>query len=308
MLAIPVTLTLTLNLPPFPPYPRPPQTSSELDSARFFKLCTDARLIDARFGRTQCDLVFTRAATQKRLGWAAFRAQAIPYVADGKNVSEESVLAAIASVQCVSSTGTVPDAVRFHDDKTTYTGTHGVGGPTTIDGVITLSNLADRSDANVRGIKRDAMLVPLRGRAGTSTDDRRRSSSSAAAAAALRPTSSSPIRRDSAAGARRDSSAGAAARRDSGAAAAAAQQQQRKSSLSAAGGTIAGSANRAGGVYDRLCNTNSYTGVYAERFKGGAAGGRINDDTVNCGPRGFSGHTNAGGDHIVRDISQICRR
>jgi hypothetical protein len=31
-------------------------------------------------------------------------------------------------------------------------------------------------------------------------------------------------------------------------------------------------------------------------------------DTINVGPTGFNGSTNSGGDHIVRDISQICRR
>lgn len=64
---------------------------------------------------------------------------------------------------------------------------------------------------------------------------------------------------------------------------------------------IAGSANKKGGVYDRLCDQKSYTGVYAERFKG--EGGRINGDTVNDGVA-FSGNTNSGGDHAVRDLSQ----
>lgn len=76
---------------------------------------------------------------------------------------------------------TVPDQVRFHDDQSTYTGVYARGGeykptllyqshwgthlgrllrnrtfcpgPTNIDNAITLSNLADRSDADVRGVK-----------------------------------------------------------------------------------------------------------------------------------------------------------
>lgn len=64
---------------------------------------------------------------------------------------------------------------------------------------------------------------------------------------------------------------------------------------------IAGSANKPGGVFDRLCDQDSYTGVYAERFKGG--GGRINGDTVNGGVS-FSGNTNSGGDAHIRDLSQ----
>jgi hypothetical protein len=41
---------------------------------------------------------------------------------------------------------------KFHDDKSLYTGTHVQGGPTSTDNVITLSNLADRSSADVRGL------------------------------------------------------------------------------------------------------------------------------------------------------------
>lgn len=41
---------------------------------------------------------------------------------------------------------------KFHDDKSLYTGTHVQGGPTSVDNVITLSNLADRSSADVRGL------------------------------------------------------------------------------------------------------------------------------------------------------------
>ena len=41
---------------------------------------------------------------------------------------------------------------KFHDDKSLYTGTHVQGGPTNVDNVITLSNLADRSSADVRGL------------------------------------------------------------------------------------------------------------------------------------------------------------
>merc|ERR1712167_36899 len=41
---------------------------------------------------------------------------------------------------------------------------------------------------------------------------------------------------------------------------------------------IAGSANRKGGVYDRLANPKNFSGVYAARFDG-SGDGRINGDT-----------------------------
>jgi len=51
-------------------------------------------------------------------------------------------------------TGTKAEAVALHDDKSLYTGVYAAGGPSTVDGKITdLSQLADRSAANVRGSK-----------------------------------------------------------------------------------------------------------------------------------------------------------
>jgi len=54
--------------------------------------------------------------------------------------------------------GTKADKVKFHDDKSLYTGVYAQGGPTTVDagkGAISdISQLCDRSSADVRGIKK----------------------------------------------------------------------------------------------------------------------------------------------------------
>jgi len=47
--------------------------------------------------------------------------------------------------------------------------------------------------------------------------------------------------------------------------------------------------------------------VYAERFRAGPHGGRINGDTINT-RSGFAGHTNANTDEHIHDISQIVAR
>ena len=70
------------------------------------------------------------------------------------------------------------------------------------------------------------------------------------------------------------------------------------------GATVAGEANKPGGVYDRLSSKKTFTGVYKKRFEGG--GGRINGDTVNG--RTYNGDTNGGTDERVIDISQVLRR
>jgi hypothetical protein len=54
-----------------------------------------------------------------------------------------------AATSCTQTLDTLTD---------TYTGIHTHGGPTTIDHAITLSNLADRSSADVRGTKLDAAV------------------------------------------------------------------------------------------------------------------------------------------------------
>lgn len=63
-----------------------------------------------------------------------------------------------------------------------------------------------------------------------------------------------------------------------------------------------------GTVFDRLYDTRSYTGVYAERFKG--ADGRINSHTdlsARSPGSAFTGNTNTGTNEVIHDISQIMR-
>jgi hypothetical protein len=55
-------------------------------------------------------------------------------------------------------TGTKTDHVKFHDDKSLYTGVYAQGGPSTVDAgngqISDISQLCDRTDADVRGIKK----------------------------------------------------------------------------------------------------------------------------------------------------------
>ena len=55
-------------------------------------------------------------------------------------------------------TGTKTEKVKWHDDKATYTGVYARGGPSTLDSGKTMirdiSELCDRSEADVRGVKK----------------------------------------------------------------------------------------------------------------------------------------------------------
>ena len=60
----------------------------------------------------------------------------------------------LARVSGPQSSGTKAQYNKFYDDKTTWgEGVAAHGGPSTTDSGITLSNLADRSAADVRGRK-----------------------------------------------------------------------------------------------------------------------------------------------------------
>jgi len=59
------------------------------------------------------------------------------------------------------------------------------------------------------------------------------------------------------------------------------------------------------GVFKKLYDPRSYTGVYAERFRSGD--GRINGEADNRPGRQFSGSTNTGTDETIHDISVLMR-
>jgi len=59
------------------------------------------------------------------------------------------------------------------------------------------------------------------------------------------------------------------------------------------------------GVYKKLYDPRSYTGVYAERFRTGD--GRINGESDNRPGRRFNGNTNSGTNEIIHDISVLMR-
>ena len=149
----------------------------------------------------------------------------------------------------------------FHDDKSTYSGVYAQGGPTTIDNNITLGNLMDRSDYDVRGRKVDH---------------------------------NPNLHAKQGGGGRGGNNVGSML-----------DQAQEWGQQQKLGATYAGSANKKGGVYDRLTDTSTYTGVYAQRQGGD---GRINAHSGANTGRSYQGNTNQGTDMNIRDISSTLRR
>lgn len=129
-----------------------PQT--EMDNSHFSKMCKECKIIDAKWTSTDCDLLFNKIKSKgaRKITFSQFRDLAIPDIANRKKVSPESIVAAIQS-SSPSANATVPDAVKFHDDKSQYTGVYKAGGPTSVDrDPANLSGIVDRRvGADVRG-------------------------------------------------------------------------------------------------------------------------------------------------------------
>jgi hypothetical protein len=117
----------------------------DMDGKSFTKLCKDSHLIDKRFTATDADLIFAKAVPKgqhRRLSLEQFVA-ALGYVAEKKSISLADVYAAVERTSGPVLHATQTDAVRFHDDKSTYTGVHVNGGPDAV--AVGTGTLADQS-------------------------------------------------------------------------------------------------------------------------------------------------------------------
>ncbi|XP_026193544.1 tubulin polymerization-promoting protein family member 2 [Cyclospora cayetanensis] len=146
----------------------------DLDSRTFVKICKDTKLLGGGLTQTDCDLIFTKCKTKGsvRLTFSEFE-EAMDLVAKKKNQTLEELLAGMGGVKGPEFKGTPMDAVRFYDDKSTFTGVHAHGGPSTCDRKgrgtfsdpapnqptgttkITLADMCDRSTPDVRGVNKN---------------------------------------------------------------------------------------------------------------------------------------------------------
>jgi len=102
----------------------------EVDGRSFTKLCRDCGLLDKNFTSTDTDLIFAKLVPrgQRRMDLPRFEF-ALKFVAEKKGLDVSEVNRMVASSPGPTRNATIADAVRFHDDKSTYTGTHVNGGP-----------------------------------------------------------------------------------------------------------------------------------------------------------------------------------
>lgn len=144
-------------------------SAGELDSSKFAKLCKESKLVGKQLSITDVDLIFTKACPKgvRRLDWAHFN-KALDMVAESMKLSKDEVEKRLLSTGGPAVSGTHVAANSIVDrltDTSEYTGSHRerfdssgkgrgkAGHDTATGGVADLSQLVDRSPADVRGRK-----------------------------------------------------------------------------------------------------------------------------------------------------------
>merc|ERR1712032_720343 len=96
-----------------------------MDCKSFSKLCADGALLDRKFTATDADIAFAKVVSkgQRRVALPQFE-ELLQQIAVKKGMDKSQVLSLVACVEGPVLHATRADNVRFHDDKTTYTGTH----------------------------------------------------------------------------------------------------------------------------------------------------------------------------------------
>jgi hypothetical protein len=132
----------------------------EMANKELAKLTKDCGLLDKVLTNTEVDLIFSKVKvkTSKVLTYDQF-VEAVKLMAAKKKTDFDTLSATITSSGGPTFTGTKTDYVKFHDDKSLYTGVYAKGGPTNVDvgsgGAISdISQLCDRTGSDVRGVKK----------------------------------------------------------------------------------------------------------------------------------------------------------
>jgi len=125
-----------------------------MEGKSFAKVAKDLKLIDKNLTATDVDLIFAKIKDKaaRRITFTEFQ-NGLSQFAQKKGISESQLQQIVVSSHGPVLTGSKAEAVKYHDDKSLYTGVHAKGGPSTVDSdkVADISQLCDRTDADVRG-------------------------------------------------------------------------------------------------------------------------------------------------------------
>lgn len=96
-----------------------------LDNAEFEKVCEDCGLFDKSFAVVDCDLIFSsvKGRTARKIEYEEFK-NTVRKIAKRKGCETQEIQKQICKTGGPIHKGTEAGFNRFHDDKTSYTGTH----------------------------------------------------------------------------------------------------------------------------------------------------------------------------------------
>ena len=128
-----------------------------MEGKAFAKLCKDCQVVSKTCTATEIDLIFAKvkAKGSRKISFAEFEA-AVDLCARKRGQTKEELTEKILTRGGPVYSATKTEKVKFHDDKSLYTGVYAKGGPTNIGGgtggVSDISELCNRGTADVRGV------------------------------------------------------------------------------------------------------------------------------------------------------------
>ena len=128
-----------------------------MDGKTFAKLTKDCKVQSKLCTATDVDLIFAmvKDKSARRITYSQFL-KGLEMCAKKRKETMDQLAQVVLQAEGPTYTGTKAEAVKYHDDKSSYTGVYANGGPTTAGGsggISDIIQLCDRSQANVRGIK-----------------------------------------------------------------------------------------------------------------------------------------------------------
>ncbi len=109
-------------------------TQKTMEGKSFAKLAKDSKLLDKKVTATDIDLIFAKVKdkAERRITFDQF-VKGLELIGEKKGLSAEQVHEVILGSGGAQFKGTEAEKVKFHDDKSLYTGVHAQGGPTNVD-------------------------------------------------------------------------------------------------------------------------------------------------------------------------------
>jgi hypothetical protein len=107
-----------------------------MEGKSFAKLAKDCKLLDKKLTATDVDLTFAKVKdkTERRITFEQFQ-RGLELFAEKKGVGADAVTNSVLAAGGPQFAGTKADTVKFHDDKSLYTGVYAQGGPTNVDSI-----------------------------------------------------------------------------------------------------------------------------------------------------------------------------